>query len=372
LAENYPFHPKKSNQIKQLKPMRKTVLMCIVILTMCSFKNNPAHLPIPSEKPNKAQKAQIQRKYGMFMHFGVNTFVDQEWTDGSIPAMKYAPKKLDTDQWIRTAKEAGMKYVIMITKHHDGFCMWDSKYTDYDVASSANTTNVVEEVAKSCKKYGVRLGIYYSLWDRKENPNTRDSTLDAAYNQYMLNQLTEIMDITSKYGRIVELWFDGSWEKANNRWPLQEIYNLVKAREPECQISTNWTIGYPDKVDKTCKPSDQKEGYPIRYFPSDFRLGDPDLPANPDPKAFTHDGKKYYMPWESTVCISSKWFYNSKDHKYKTIDQLFDLYKTATAQDNILILNCPPTTEGVIRQEDIDRLMGLRAKIESKENNSKK
>ncbi len=110
--------------------------------------------PVPSTSPGVYQLAQIERKYGMFIHFGINTFYDEEWTDGSKPASSYKPTTVDADQWISTAKQAGMKYVILVTKHVDGFCLWDSKYTSYDVASSGNKTNVVEAVARACKKYG--------------------------------------------------------------------------------------------------------------------------------------------------------------------------------------------------------------------------
>jgi len=357
--------------------MKNLILLLFISAVMGSCtKAQKEILPVPSRKPNKAQLEQIERKYGMFMHFGINTFHDMEWTDGSKPASSYNPTSIDAEQWIKTAKEAGMKYVILITKHHDGFCLWDSKFTEYDVANSGNTTNVVEEVAKACKKYNIGLGLYYSLWDRKANGNDyinknhpliykKDSVLDKTYNTYMLNQLNELMDIVEKQNiPIVEFWFDGGWTKANYRWPLKEIYQTIKSRQPECQISTNWTIGLPDNPDyHAVFPKDQKEGYPIRYFPSDFRLGDPYLPAENDPKIFTHNGKEYYMPWESTVCISKRWFYNTQDTLYKSPDELVDLYKIATAQDNILILNCPPNREGKIRSKDIELLMKLKERL---------
>ena len=160
----------------------------------------------------------------MFIHFGINTFHDEEWTDGSKPASSYAPSAIDAEQWIRTAKEAGMKYVILIAKHHDGFCLWDSRYTEYDVASSGNPTNVIEAVAKACRKYDIGLGLYYSLWDRKANADVEDWKKDEAYNQYMLNQLTELMDIVDDYTKVVEFWFDGGWVKQNYRWPVMDIY----------------------------------------------------------------------------------------------------------------------------------------------------
>lgn len=328
--------------------------------------------PVPSRIPNEAQREQIERKYGMFIHFGINTFHNQEWTDGSLPAASYSPKSIDARQWVETAKKAGMKYIILTAKHHEGFCLWDSKYTDYDVASSGNKTDVIEAVAAECKRQGIKLGLYYSLWDRKQNADVNDESLDAAYNEYMLNQLDELLAITGRHTDVVEFWFDGSWVKSDYRWPLVEIYRKIKSKAPKCQIGINWTIGQPDTPgdpavkakDYRIYPEKQKEGDPIRYFPSDFRLGDPYLPANPDPKLFSHQGKMYYMPWESTVCMSGKWFYHTEDKTWKSVDELEKLYRRATSQDNILILNAPPGRDGRLRQEDVDLLMELRQRLE--------
>lgn len=346
----------------------KNILTFFVVLFMLqqfTYAQPGVSSPIPSDRPGKHQLAQINRKYGMFIHFGINTFHDQEWTDGSLPALSYKPTAIDAEQWVKTARDAGMKYVILITKHHDGFCLWNSSSTDYNVNNSGNKTDVVDAVAKACKKYGIGLGLYYSLWDRHQNSDTKDPGLDDAYNRFMIEQLNELIAITKKNKtKIVEFWFDGGWSKPNNRWPVAEIYKTIKSKEPQCQIGINWSIGVPGNPDQhPVMPDQQKEGYPIRYFPSDFRLGDPYLPGNPDPKIFTHNDKKYYMPWESTICISSRWFYNTKDTTYKSVDQLVRDYKTATAQNNILILNTPPNREGKIRQKDIDLLMELKKAI---------
>lgn len=321
-------------------------------------------LPESSMVPNKSQKEQIRRKYGMFIHFGVNTFHNEEWTDGSKPASSYSPTMIDADQWIRSAKEAGMKYVILITKHHDGFCLWDSKYTEYDVASSGNKTNVVEAVAKACKKYDIGLGLYYSLWDRKVNADVDDWKKDIEYNKYMLCQIEELIDMVEDYTDIVEFWFDGGWVKQNYRWPVMDLYQTIKKSMPHCQVGINWSIGSPENADKhPVLPQDQKEGFPVRYWPSDFRLGDPYLPSDNNPKIFVHDGKPYYMPWESTVCISKRWFYNTEDKDFKSVDELEKLFHQSTKNDNILILNCPPDRNGKLRSEDISILKSLYERI---------
>lgn len=326
--------------------------------------NDTSLWPVPSEKPSASQLEQIARKYGMFIHFGINTFADQEWTDGTLPPSTYTPETIDAGQWVKTAKDAGMKYVILVAKHHDGFCLWDSPLTDYDVASSALDTDVVDAVARACKENGIGLGIYYSLWDRHVNPDTKNQADDEAYNTYMLAQIDELLDIAGRYAEPVEFWFDGGWEKPNYRWPIGDIYSTIKRKAPNCQVGINWTIGLPDNPDaRGVTPDKQQEGYPIRYFPSDFRLGDPYLPEADDPKVFVHDGHRYYMPWESTVCLSQRWFYNTTDHKYKSVEELEKLYRQATANDNILILNCPPGRDGRIRQGDIDLLQELKKRV---------
>src|SRR6476661_907491 len=137
---------------------RNYFLLFIFLISNHLFSQNMIKEPQPSNKPSSYQLEQIKRKYGMFIHFGINTFYDEEWTDGSKPTSSYKPTAINADQWIRVAKQAGMKYVILVTKHVDGFCLWNSKYTDYDVASSSNKTDVVDAVAKACRKYGVQLG----------------------------------------------------------------------------------------------------------------------------------------------------------------------------------------------------------------------
>jgi alpha-L-fucosidase len=262
-----------------------------------------------------------------------------------------------------------MKYVILVTKHVDGFCLWNSQYTTYDVGSSLNKTNVVAEVAKACRKYGIGMGIYYSLWDRHQNANLADTSLDKAYNEYIVNQIKELITITNAYTKVVELWLDAGWEKKRERWPIAEIYETVKQMAPQCQVGVNLSIGLPGDPDPDSSfvlPTMQKEGYPIRYFPSDFRMGDPYLPAMPDPKLFSHNGNLYYMPWETTVCISKKWFYNTTDTMFKSPEELLKIYKIATAQDNILILDSPPDRTGRLREQDRKILFALKTLIRDK------
>ena len=189
----------------------------VIIFALSCFAGNVilAQQISPTDKPNKAQQLQIKRAYRMFMHFGINTFSGDEWSDGTVVVDKYNPTELDCDQWVRVARDAGFRYVLLTTKHHDGFCLWDSQYTDYDVASTKVNTDIVAEVAKACKKYGLEFAVYYSFWDRHE-PTFTDKD-PQKYIQFMQYQLTELF---TNYGSICELWLDGGWKSKPNEWAI--------------------------------------------------------------------------------------------------------------------------------------------------------
>lgn len=311
-----------------------------------------------NQMPNLSlvQLDQIERGYGMFIHFGLNTFNEIEWSDGKLPVSSYNPTKLDCNQWVKTAKEAGFRYVILITKHHDGFCLWDSKYTDYDVASSPVKTDVVAEVAKACKKYGIKLGLYYSLWDRHETSYKKE----LEYKDYMKNQLGELM---TNYGEICELWFDGGWDKKESAWHLQEIYDSVKEKQPNCLITVNHTIGYPKGGSKKSiiEPKDFAAGDPTRYFPVDFRIKDPNFARWDDPKFYKYEDKTYHLAFEHTICLSDRWnwFQKKNDIPARPLDELEELVYWGTANNNLMIINIPPDLTGKIRKHEKKRILEL-------------
>ena len=318
----------------------------------------------PSLEPNTYQKEQMERQFGMFIHFGVNTFGNVEWSSGRIDALSYQPTAIDADQWVRTAWEAGMNYVIMITKHHDGFCLWDTQYTNYSVRHSGNTTDVVKAVSKACAKYNIKLGLYYSLWDCTEPSYQKDFA--NGYVPYMLHQLTELMD--GRYGEIVELWLDGSWDKSMTDWRLDLIYDTVKQLQPGCQIGVNHTVGeytntpgFDEK--ERWLPQNYQPNDPLRMFPSDFRLWDPHCCRADDPKIYTFEGERYYLPFEMTICSREgfSWFYSNiyENKDFIPVDKVVMDYKTVTAAGNMVVINMPPNTEGKLVQGDIDHLMAI-------------
>ena len=315
---------------------------------------------IPSQSPNQYQQGQIDRKFGMFVHYGINTFLNQEWSDGTAAPSTYAPTGLDCEQWARTAYEAGMNYLLVITKHHDGFCMWDTQTTRYGVRYAGNQADVVRQAAKACKKYGIQLALYYSLWDRN-CPFYQD---DEAYTAYMLRQLEELMD--GRYGEVVELWLDGGWDKPCARWGLDKIYDLVKRLQHGCQMGVNHCIGNHEWkggfASEKYHPDQYEQHDPIALFPSDFRLLDPYMLKDEDPKIYSYHGELYYMPFEATFCSweGMCWFYSDGyEEKFPlhTPEELARCYRQLIGQQNLLVVNLPANKSGRLVQSDIDNLM---------------
>lgn len=319
----------------------------------------------PAQKPNKTQQMLIDRGYGMFIHFGVNTFADVEWSNGKIPVEDYHPTNLDCDQWVRVARDAGFRYVILTTKHHDGFCLWNSKFTDYDVAASPVKTDIVGEVAKACKKYGLKFAVYYSLWDRHE-PIYKDKD-PQKYVNYMLNQLTELM---TQYGPICELWLDGGWDKKPQEWGIDQLYSLVKKYQPMCAFTVNHTIVLKEGERKFALPdsmtTDNK--YYFQYFPCDFRLWDPKIASKSDKKQYLHQGKSYYLPFEHTICLGKQWnwFQKSKPMPVRSVDELQELFYWCTDNQNTLVIDVPPGPEGIIREQDANTVIELAHRLHLK------
>lgn len=336
--------------------MRKPILAFFALLTciVCAT----AQVITPATKPNATQRAMQERGYGMFIHFGPNTFADMEWSDGSLPVEQYNPTRLDPDQWVRVARDAGFRYVLLITKHHDGFCLWDSKYTDFDVASSPVKTDVVKAVSDACRKYGLDFAIYYSLWDRHEPTYKLDD--QSKYIDFMCNQLTELL---TNYGDVCELWFDGGWDRKVADWELDRVYKHVKSIQPNCAIGVNHTIELTPGSRRNAHPDsmtvDNKYGF--QYFPSDFRLWDPKIANRHDAKQYVREGKSYYMPFEHTICLSKAWtwFQKSANCPVRDLDELEELFYWCTDNGNTLVMNVPPDNTGRIREHEAEQVIAL-------------
>lgn len=319
--------------------------------------------PVPSKMPTRQQQEQMKRRFGMFIHFGVNTFANVEWSDGAFPAKDYRPSAIDAEQWVRTAYEAGMNYIIIIAKHHDGFCLWHTDTTCYGVKDSGNTTDVIAQVSRACQKYGLKLGLYYSLSDR--NAPQYQSDFESQYIPYMFEQIEELLD--GRYGEIAELWLDGGWEKTCAQWRLDDLYHMAKTLQPSCQIGINQTVGdHYDRAEfpsERYRPENYQYGDPLGRFPSDFRLWDPYMCKRDDPKIYTFEGQEYYMPFEMTICSRGgiSWFYSDvyEQKGFLSLEETVENCKILFEQGNMAVINLPPNTDGRLTEGDISQLMQI-------------
>ncbi len=166
-------------------------------------------------RPTVAQQRWMELKFGMFVHFGINTYCDTEWSDGTLDPSRFKPTQLDTDQWCRVAKAAGMNYIVLVTKHHDGFCLWPTGQTAYSVSATPFKRDVLGQAVESARRHGLKVGFYYSLRDRHEPSHDTD---EWAYVEFMKRQFHELL---TGYGDIVELWSTDSGKSSNPAGPAK-------------------------------------------------------------------------------------------------------------------------------------------------------
>ncbi len=314
--------------------------------------------------PTASQLAWQRDEFALFLHFGVNTFSDREWGDGSESPTSFTPSRLDARQWARAAKAAGAKAMILTAKHHDGFCLWPTETTTHSVRSSLwkrGQGDVVREFVDACRAEGLKAGLYCSPWDR----NHRTYGDSARYNDVFMAQLTELL---TRYGTINEVWFDGAnGEGPNGKrqvydWP--RTWALVRKLQPKAVMfsdagpdvrwignergvagETNWSTIRPDAV------------------PYIGASGDAVIRALQEGHA---DGS-VWRPGETDVSIRPGWFYHpGEDAKVKTVDQLVDLYFTSVGRNSKLLLNVPPTRDGLLHPTDVANLAGMRAALDAR------
>ncbi|MBN2092359.1 alpha-L-fucosidase, partial [candidate division KSB1 bacterium] len=187
--------------------------------------------------PSPQQYAWQKMEFIAFVHFGMNTFMDREWGEGNYDISVFNPVELDARQWARVCKEAGMKMIIMTAKHHDGFCLWPSKYTTHTIQNTPYRNgkgDLARELSQACQEAGLKFGVYLSPWDRHE-PTYGDSP---AYNEFFRNQLTELL---TNYGEIAEVWFDGACGEGPNGkrqvYDWQSYYQLIRKLQPNAVIA---------------------------------------------------------------------------------------------------------------------------------------
>ena len=311
-------------------------------------------LPVPTPR----QMAWFEREMIAFAHFGVNTFTDAEWGTGKEDPAIFNPTAFDAREWAKVCKDGGLKMIVLTAKHHDGFCLWPSKYTTHSVKSSpwrGGKGDVVREVADACREAGIDFGVYLSPWDRHE-PAYGDSP---RYNQYYLNQLTELL---TGYGTVSELWFDGACGEGPNGkrqvYDFQAYWAKVRQLQPgACMFSD---VG-PD-----VRWVGNEQGFASDPNWAMIQRGKMGLgQSNPDQTHGLVDGPDF-VPTEVNTSIRPGWFYHAKeDDKVKSLGQLLDNYYASVGMNGVYMLNIPPDRRGLMHENDAARLREFRRVIEA-------
>ena len=301
-----------------------------------------AYGAIPSKQQLEYQKEELSA----FIHFGINTFMDKEWGTGDENPELFNPTNLNTDQWIKVLKEAGFKRVILTAKHHDGFCLWNSKYTNHDISKSPwenGNGDIVDEMSKSCQKYGVKFAIYLSPWDE----NSEFYGKGQAYNDYYINQLKELL---SNYGEISEVWMDGAkGSNVKQDYNFEEWFSLIKTYHKNCII---FSPHGPD-----IRWIGNEQGYAGEPCWSTIDIEKMKVSVSQE---YLNKGQEKGENWvigECDVSIRPGWFYHEdQDLEVKSLEKLLDIYFNSVGRNAVLLLNVPPNKEGLINDNDVYRI----------------
>jgi alpha-L-fucosidase len=303
--------------------------------------------PVPIPVPTAGQLAWQRTGFGVFLHFGLNTFYGREWSDGTYDPRGFAPSELDAAQWVAHAKAAGAARVILTAKHHDGFCLWPTSTTDYSVRSSpwrGGRGDVVGELAEACRAAGMGLGLYLSPWDRNAACYPDPETYDRFYRQ----QLTELC---TGYGEIDELWFDGAGSEGRV-YDWASIMSVVDRHQPRAMV---FNMGRP-----TIRWVGNEDGLasdPCVYAVD--RLSKSVLTAEGEDLAALR-----YLPPECDVPIRAHWFWQPDDlHTLKSREHLLGIWYRSIGLGAGLLLNLPPDRRGLLDDADTARLAEVTAEL---------
>lgn len=300
----------------------------------------------------------------MFIHFGMSTYEGKELPDGRTPSTSYAPDKLDVEQWVSVARDAGMKYAVLTTKHVAGHCLWPSKHTDYHVGTSGNKTDVVEVFAEACQKRGIMPGFYYCSWDNHHRFGSRTPSdtrhdeeklktpvaLSFTSRKYQDFQTAQLKELLTQYGKIGEVWVDIPCVLP--RCYREELYNQIATWQPETVIMMNNGFG-------------DGSNYPVdKAWPADIIAIERWLPNSQNGHVAWREieGENYYMPGEVCDPVGKEWFFVDGD-KPRSDEELLGMYLVSRSRRTNLLLDVPPDKHGVIPKMHVEALMRLRKNL---------
>ncbi len=337
------------------------LLFSLIFLLTCGSKN---YLTESQAERDARMQWWREARFGMFIHWGLYAIPAGEWngqtnhaewirTTAQIPLEEYDkfvqqfnPVKFNAEEWVQMAKDAGMKYIVITSKHHDGFCLFDSKYTDFDVMSTPFQRDILKELSAACHKAGLKMCWYHSImdWHHPDYLPRRDWEKDRSaegadldrYVRHMKNQLRELV---KNYGEIGVLWFDGEWENTWNQERGKDLYNYVRNLQPNIIINNRVGAGRSG-MEGFNQPGE---------FAGDFGTPEQQIPAT----GLTG------VDWETCMTMNDHWGYNKNDHNWKSAKELIQMLADIASKGGNFLLNIGPTAEGLFPQPSIDRLKAI-------------
>ncbi len=316
-------------------------------------------------------------RYGMFIHYGMSTFLEEDLPGGNAPVETYAPTDLDVAQWVRVAKDAGMQYAVLTAKHVSGHCLWPSEYTEYDVENNEDNTDVVGEFVKECREQGIQPGLYYCSYDNHhtffslmpgESKNTSkalitptENDLDlvppppyttSLYQNFMTAQIDELLE---RYSPLVEFWIDIPIILGNGYRKF--LYDHITERYPDMVVVMNHGQKRSDK---------ELVFLEDKAWPTDVLTLEKYTSNEPYDPVWTIQGEEIYFPAESCYPISGKWFWHDND-EVKPIEDLVEICENSLKNRINLLLNVPPDKTGQIPEKWIDPLMEIKDRMNNME-----
>jgi alpha-L-fucosidase len=343
----------------------RSILACLAVSVLLWPGAGGAAQPETPEQRDQRMAWWRDARFGMFIHWGLYSIPAGEWegkpvggigewimNHGRIPVADYEklagqfnPVKFDAKQWVRIARDAGMKYIVITSKHHDGFCLWDSKVSGYDMTATPFKRDLLKELADACREEGLVLCFYHSIMDwhhpdaqaphypeyntgKKRNPN-----FPRYFENYLKPQLKELL---TSYGRIGVMWFDGEWIPEYTEEMGWELYNFCKSLQPDLIINNR--VGKSRRGMSGMSASDKSAG--------DFGTPEQEIPATGFPG----------LDWESCMTMNDTWGFKKNDHNWKSAAAMIRMVIDTSSKGGNLLLNVGPTAEGEIPRPSVDRL----------------
>src|SRR6266700_1894743 len=330
----------------------KTLTLLLSLLTLGSAQTYQ-----PSEANLKARQWFQDSKFGLFIHWGVYSVLGEgEWVMNNKKmsiseyeplAARFNPSEFDAAEWVRIAKSAGMKYITITSKHHDGFAMWGTKQTKWNIVDATPyKQDPLKMLAEECRKQGVKLLFYHSHLDwhhpdyypRGRTGHNSGRPESGDFNRYLDFMDNQLRELQTNYGDIAVIWFDGWWDKPTADWRLEKTYSMIHSLQPAALVGNNHHR----------KP----------FEGEDFQMFEKDLPGQ-NTAGFNAESEIGKLPLESCDTVNKAWGYNSKDKQYKSVTDLIHFLARAAGHNSNFLLNVGPMPNGKIQPEFVERLRGM-------------